>query len=287
MALFKKNKNEAIPEMDDSQLEAFTEEEAGYETMNSFEGEEAPAEEIIDFYQDSADADEVWSADEIASAKTEEFQSKAPVWTLIAGFAAFILAFLLFLWMFISWRSTASKQEVALRNQNATTTVVTTKVAFDEYEELTIPKILASVQYTKVYKDSVPEGAIHSWEELIGYTTKHKIPQGAILTKTDVENFQTAIEPGMMVITIPLGDLVYKNGGDIRAGDSVVLAQIIEGRYEEFYELTVYQLIDASGVPQETALTSSMLKMIVPAGDISDLYETISTGTVIMTKVLK
>jgi hypothetical protein len=294
MALFKKNKKEEFVDMDDSQLETFAEdgfvdETQANEAFDEYSFDENAAFEDDAFaVDDSFDSEDSWSEDEIASAKIEEGKNNTPVLTLIAALVAFVLAGFLFIWMVVSWQQTTTKTENELRAANATVAVVTTSVAIDEYEELTIPKILASVQYTKVYKDSIPEGAITNWEDLIGLTTLHKLPKGAIITHSDLENFQSQVENGMVAITIPLGDLSYKNGGDIRAGDDIILAQIsAEMGYQEFYELTVYQLLDASGIPQETAATASLLRMIVPAGDVAGLYETVALGGIIMSKSLK
>lgn len=288
MALFKKNKKEEFVDMDDSQLETFVEETSADETFADESFDEGIAQEDDAFeFDDSFDGDS-WSEDEIASAKIDEGKNNTPVLTLIAAFIAFILAGFLFMWMILSWKQVTSDTEARLREANATVRVVTAAVEIDEYEELTIPKILASTQTTTVYKDSIPEGVITDVEDLIGLTTLHKIPKGAIITVSDLENFQSPVSNGMVAITIPLGDLSYKNGGDIKAGDEVILAQIsAEQGYREFYEFTVYQLLDASGIPQETAATASLLRMIVPPDDVAELYETVALGGIIMSKNLK
>lgn len=293
---FGKKKNTPAPELDDAQLMDLDENLGLDGDIDNLPGElENGVENEIDFEADVFDNGLGWSEDELASAKVAEKEERKPYGTIIGGLLALIAALIVFLWMLTSWASVRNNTEAALRNQNATTMIVVANTDLEAYTEITAPVLAQKFTSVKVYKDSVPHNAIlwDDWEDLLGLTTKHKIVAGAPITIEDLEKFSTKVKEGQATVVLPIGGLVTKNGGDIKAGDLVEVGVIRSDEYSTYYEtildeVAVYQFLDEAGNAQQTAATAAMIKVVVDYDDAITLYEESAKGiNIILTKLLQ
>ena len=276
------NKKKEQPESDESRM-------MGTEVENK-DRDYAAVDETFDAAGDTGSddlTDDAWMQTEKDEAKNIHKSGRRSIVLIVASAISVIAAVLLFVLMTQSWARTNEETFKALDSQYTKQKVYVASVEMSEYTEMTMENLLACTTAIEVLPSAVPDGAITERYQLLGLTTTHKIPAGAILTESAFEKYDNVIAEGYTEITISLGTLVNMAAGELVPGDNVTLSiNDIEEGYTPFYDAVIYKLYDGAGVEQPSAKTASIMAIVVPNQDVAIIMDAInaSQGALVLEK---